>query len=470
MKLTRYISISLLTGALLLTGAACNKKLDVLPGQSITPDQIQTAADVKAVLFGAYNSMQHFNAFGERYPLIADLLGSAGQTAFVGTFVEYKDVYNKAMVSSNSIASGIWGRAYIIISGTNTVLAKADLLDEDERDAITAEARFIRGVAYFELVNFFALPYSAGNQTVNDAVPLVLDPVEVYDASKDIKPRAKVAEVYAQIISDLTDAAEKLPENYGDSKDGRATKYSALAFLSRVYLAQGKYTEAATAANDVITGAHSGLSLVSSFDKAFNNATNSTEDVFAIQQSNQSNAGTSNNGLTTMYAAYSLKPSGRGDVTAASTFLDLYEDGDDRKAFVYEGDGIAGNKNSTYTSKWAQFYKAIPVVRLSEMYLTRAEANARSGGAQVGAATPLQDVNTVRARVNAAAWTTVTADQIVQERFRELAFEGDWLWTKKRLKMNVGTKVYTDNYLVLPVPQRERDVNKQLSQNPGYDQ
>ena len=465
MKLTRYISISLLTGALLLTGAACNKKLDVVPGQSITPDQIQTAADVKAVLFGAYNSMQHFNAFGERYPLIADLLGSAGQTAFVGTFVEYKDVYNKAMVSSNSIASGIWGRAYIIISSANTVLAKADLLDENERDAISAEARFIRGVTYFELVNFFALPYSAGNQTVNDAVPLILDPVEVYDASKDIKPRAKVAEVYAQILSDLTDAAAKMPAT---NPNGRATKYSALAFLSRVYLAQQKYTEAATAANEVIT--KSGLSLTLTFDKAFNNISNSSEDVFAIQQSNQSNAGTSNNGLTTMYAAYSLEPSGRGDVTVAPTYLDIYEDGDDRKAFVYEGDGIAGNQGSTYTSKWTQFYKAIPVIRLSEMYLTRAEANARSGGAQVGANTPLQDVNFVRARVNATALTTVTADQIVQERFRELAFEGDWLWTKKRLKMNVGTKVYTDNFLVLPVPQRERDVNKQLTQNPGYDQ
>jgi len=94
--------------------------------------------------------------------------------------------------------------------------------------------------------------------------------------------------------------------------------------------------------------------------------------------------------------------------------------------------------------------------------------NARAGSA-IGGKTPLEDVNLVRARSHAAALATVTADQVVEERFRELAFEGDWLWTKKRLKMNIGTRPYNDPKLVLPVPQRERDVNKQLNQNPGYD-
>ncbi|HEU4553571.1 MAG TPA: RagB/SusD family nutrient uptake outer membrane protein [Chitinophaga sp.] len=463
MKLTRYITISIFSGAMLLTGAACNKKLDVLPGQSITPDQIKTADDVKAVLFGAYNSMQHYNAFGERYILMPDLLGSAGQVNFVGTFVDYRDVYNKAMVASSGIASGVWGRAYIIISGANTVISKASLLGDDERDAIVAEAKFIRGVAYYELVNIFGQPYSDGNADQNDAVPLVLDPVEVYDASKDIKPRAKVAEVYTQILADLTEAAEKMPAS---NPNGRANKYSALAFLSRVYLAQHKYTEAATAANDVI--ANGGFALTSSFDKAFNNTANSSEDIFAIQQNNQSNAGTSNNGLSTMYAGYDLSPSGRGDVRVDPAIYGLYDDNNDvRKSFVYENSSIAGGTGD-YTSKWSQFYKVIPVVRLAEMYLTRAEANARSGAAQVGDATPLEDVNTVRARAGAAPLASVTADQVVQERFRELAFEGDWLWTKKRLKMNVGTKPYNDNFLIFPVPQRERDVNKQLTQNPGY--
>jgi hypothetical protein len=344
-------------------------------------------------------------------------------------------------------------------------LQRLDLLDASEKDAIEGEAKFVRALTYYELVNFFAPPYSAGNTTVNEAVPLVLEPTVVYDPQKDNKPRATVEEVYKQIISDLTDAAAKLPASYSDN-NGRATKYAAQAILARVYMAQGKYTAAATAATEVIS--KGGFSLAITFDKAFNNVSNSTEDIFAIQQNNQSNAGTSNNGLTTMYAAYDATPiAGRGDVRIDTNIYKLYEEGDDRKTFVYKGTGIAGGTGD-YTRKWKEFYKAIPVVRLAEMYLIRAEANARAASA-IGGKTPLEDVNMVRARSHAGALVAVTADQVVQEHFRELAFEGDWLWTRKRLKMNIGTRPYNDPKLVLPVPQRERDVNKQLTQNPGYD-
>ena len=72
MKFNRYTSLLLVAGILLITATACNKKLDVTPAQNITPDQIQTAADVKAVLFGSYKSLQHFNTYGERYKLMGE--------------------------------------------------------------------------------------------------------------------------------------------------------------------------------------------------------------------------------------------------------------------------------------------------------------------------------------------------------------------------------------------------------------
>jgi hypothetical protein len=62
----------------------------------------------------------------------------------------------------------------------------------------------------------------------------------------------------------------------------------------------------------------------------------------------------------------------------------------------------------------------------------------------------------------------VTGQSFVDERFRELAFEGDRLWTLKRLKMPVGSFPYDHDKLVLPIPQRERDVNSNLTQNSGY--
>lgn len=465
MKLNRHIPLRFVISIMLLTGLACSSKLDVKPGQHITPDEIKTAADVKAVLFGSYKSMQDFNAFGERYILIADLLGSTGQVTFVGTFTEYRDIFNKGQVTQSLIAQGIWERSYVTINGANVVLKKLDLLDAAEKDAIEGEAKFMRALTYYELANFFGQPYSAGNTGVNEAVPLVLEPTEVYDPEKDNKPRATVEAVYKQIVSDLTDAAAKLPASYSDN-NGRATKYAAQALLSKVYMAQAKYTEAATAATEVIS--KGGFSLAITFDKAFNNVSSSTEDIFAMQQTDQSNGGSANSGISTMYAAYNATPlAGRGDVRVDPNLYKIYQENDDRKTFVYEGTGIAGGTGD-YTRKWKDFYKAIPVLRLADMYLIRAEANARVGSA-IGGKTPLEDVNVLRARSHAAALATVTADQVVEERFRELAFEGDWLWTRKRLKMNIGTRPYNDSKLVLPVPQRERDVNELLSQNPGYD-
>src|SRR5215471_938531 len=86
---------------------ACNKKLDVLPQQNITPDQIQTADDVKALLFGNYSLCQSANGFGERLMLIADLLAAQDQVNFVGSFTNYREVQNKAIVTNSSIPLGI---------------------------------------------------------------------------------------------------------------------------------------------------------------------------------------------------------------------------------------------------------------------------------------------------------------------------------------------------------------------------
>jgi starch-binding outer membrane protein, SusD/RagB family len=100
------------------------------------------------------------------------------------------------------------------------------------------------------------------------------------------------------------------------------------------------------------------------------------------------------------------------------------------------------------------------------MYLTRAEANFRSG-TSVGAS-PLQDVNTIRNRVGLAPLSVVTLDDILRERSLELAFEGHSLIESKRLKKSVGSLPWNSPKLIMPIPQREMDVNKNLVQNEGY--
>lgn len=443
----------------MLTVLSCNKKLDVLPQNNITPDQIQTAADVEAVLFGSYALLQSPNAFGERWLFASDLLADAGQVNFIGTFQDLRDLANKNQITTNGVAGGIWANGFSNINNVNTVLDKIDLItDADQKAIVEGEAKFIRGVIYYYLVNFYGQPYSDGNANSNLGVPLVLEPVYAYDEAIHKPARATVAAVYTQIIADLTDAASLLPE---ESDDFRANQASAQAFLARVYLAQGNWAAAATQADNVISSPLFGLG---SFPSAFNNLSNSSEDIFAIQQSAQSNAGTTNSGLPTFYAA---RPVGRGDAQVPlNYFLDNFEITDIRGEYGYGGNSIGGSPGY-YTGKFMEIYKAIPVVRLAEMYLTRGEANLRKGGAPIGA-DPLDDINTVRERSGASLLGVVTAADFIEERFRELAFEGDRLWTLKRTQQNIDGRPYNHQKLILPVPQREIDVNGNLDQNPGY--
>ncbi|MDO6429143.1 RagB/SusD family nutrient uptake outer membrane protein [Flavitalea sp. BT771] len=445
-----------------LLASSCNKKLEVLPQNNATPDQIKTSADVQALLFGAYEQLQSYSAFGEQFMLIPDLLASKDQVDWVGTYASYKQVKNKKIVASNSIASSMWGNGYKVIGICNTVLDKLSVVDSADKATVEGEALFMRGTIYFELLGIYARPFSDGNAATNPGLPIVLVPTYKYDSTKGKPARATVAATYTQIISDLQGAIAKLPSSNGSF---RADVYSAKAILSRVYLSMLDYANAATQANDVIVSKN--FTLTDTYDKAFNNSVNSTEDIFAIQQTSQSNVGTSNQGLSTFYAPNQGLPVGqtvgRGDAQIDAGYIVYFEAGDRRASFVTVGKSIAG-ADGTYPNKWQQFYKAMPVVRLAEMYLTRGEANLLSGGS-VGGVDPLDDINTVRARSGASLLATVTGQDFVDERFRELGFEGDRFWTLKRLKLNVDGFGYDDNKVIMPLPQSELDVNANLKQN-----
>ncbi|MBS1918500.1 MAG: RagB/SusD family nutrient uptake outer membrane protein [Bacteroidetes bacterium] len=451
---------------ILFIAPACNKKLDVLPQNSVTPDQIKTSSDVEALLFGGYELLQNYGAFGEQFMLIPDLLASQNQVDWVGTYYEYGDVQNKVIVSNNSIPQSIWSNGYDIINIANTVLDKLSIVDSADKATVEGEAKFLRGTIYFELVGLFGKPYSDGNASSNLGVPIVLLPTYDYDSTKNKPARAAVTDVYTQVIADLQDAIGKLPST---NANFRADMYSAKAILSRVYLSMGDYTNAATQANDVIESGN--FRLTDTYDKAFNNNSNSSEDIFAIQETNQSNVGTNNQGIATFYCPHAGLPAGqpvgRGDAQIDPGYFDYFEPADFRGTFYTQGTSIAG-EDGNYTNKWQFFYKAIPVVRLAEMYLTRGEANLMLGGAPIGGVTPLADINMIRQRSGASTLGSVAASDFIDERFRELGFEGDRYWTLRRTKNDIDGLGYDDNALILPIPQREIDVNQNLVQNAGY--
>lgn len=457
----RFIKITSLT-LLLAVAISCNKKLDVKPQNELTPAQITTADDVKALVFGAYSNLQNGNTFGEKFNTLPELLFSNGELRFVGTFESYGDVIDKSQTANSGAVYSMWGGSYQAINGVNLAISKIDLVDEDEQDQILGEAEFIRALVYYELVNLFGKAYT--DDRSSDGVPIILAPVSGYDSIRDKLPRASVEDVYAQILTDANSALEKLGE---ESDDFRANRWAVQALLSRVYLSKGEYAEAAAAANDVIeSGA---FELTGSFDKEFNNASNSPEDIFAIQQTSQSNSGVTDDGIT---AFYSGDPVGRGEIQVDTNYINsiLADNPDDQRGlFFYEGSSLSGFTGQL-TSKWRDLYKVIPIFRLAEMYLTRAEANEQLGGAgQIGPNTPAEDVNIVRGRSGAADLGSVTLLDIINERHLELAFEGEWFLTAKRLNIIVNGGLVSDNeFLLFPIPQREIDLRTALPQNDGY--
>lgn len=444
-----------------LTG--CEKYLDVKPTGSVDESEaLKTSSDVEAALIGAYSDMGDADVYGGSLHVISELLSSGNELEWTGTFETYRDVYRKSVKTVNTQVSFIWMDSYRVINDVNNVLSAIDLVTADKKERIEGEAKFLRACMYFELVRLFAKPWHQGDPTQNDGVPIYLEPYRAPLTDEDKKPRSKVSEVYAQVIKDLTDA-ESLLEVPGQG-EVFAHKIAAQAMLSRVYLQKGDYPNALAAANRAIqTNDSDGpFRLMNTYDAAFPYSANETailgntdEDVFATQVSNT-------DGVNDFNTYFSQR--GRGDIYMTQNHINLYEPNDSRLDLF---DEVSSGTYVTY--KFDMPYASVHLIRLAELYLTRAEANFR-GGTTVGD-TPLNDINRIRERAGLDLYdddADITLARILRERKLELAFEGFTLHDAKRTQTNIGATPWNSPLLVLPIPERERLVNTNLTQNDGY--
>lgn len=423
---------------------ACSDKLDVEPRQQIPAEvAISTGENVQNILTGVYDETAQEESYGGYLQIMADLYGFTDQASWYGTYQEPGEIYNKSIFTDNSFVRDLWLNGYEAINQANLVLDNADLVNEDDRDQVMGEAYFLRALNYFDLNRFFSSPdHSLG-------VPLTLNGITDYSQDLEIA-RAPADQVYQQVISDLQNAIDLLPESNG----ARADKYSAEALLARVQLHLGNYEEARDAANDVIE--NSGHSLTGIYADAFNNDSDSSEDLFAFQVNSQDG----DNVLVTHYASFEFGGRG-GDIAVNDSYLSMFGENDQRGQLFYIGD-----YGDVLTGKYTNEYANISLIRLAEMYLIRAEANQRLG-TEVGA-TPLEDINTLRNRAEADALTEVTLDDILKERELELMFEGFLIWDYTRTGRAVGEIPADSPRLSFPIPLREMDANSLLVQNPGY--
>lgn len=457
-----FISAALLTGFM----TACNKKLDIQPRQSVDATvAIQTTQDVESAVVGAYSVMGGGALYGTNLLMVPETQASffpAGEQycAWRGTFTGHQQIARKTMNRDNGEAARMWTAGYLAINTANIVLANLGVVtDTDLKDQFEGEALFVRGIMHFELVRYFGLPWGATAN--NDQLGIVIKTTPATNETEAAEKlgRSTVAQVYAQVIADLTAAANKLPEDNGT----RADKYTALAFLARVYLQQGDYAKALDAANAVI---ESGKYAMNAAVRAVFDNKNTDESIWEIQQNDQNNAGTSNDGMATFFS--SLVGIGRADVRIAPAFVASYPSGDLRASQWYYI-GVGARPGNTYCGKWRAFAQNLPVVRIAEMYLIRAEGNLRLG-TTVGD-TPENDLAQVRnpVRTNLASIANPTLANVLQERIYELAFEGFRIHEIKRLQQAWSSWTWNSPKLVFPIPQREVDATQGLLvQNAGY--
>ena len=482
MKFHRFaIAAALLSGAFLTT--ACEKYLNIEPVTG-KPDinSYDTAAKVDATLLAAYNQLQDGAMYGGQLQVLGELLGdNIDFNAIIGTGGDGEFRSRQFSIFTNP-AAGTWTRAYTAIFRANLAVEAVDknkfTAEAAVSNRIKGEGLFIRAISHFELLRLFAKPYSS-NPATDPGVPIRIQVLSSNEAANDRTGRAPVGEVYAQVINDLKLAATLLPATNGD----RATSWAAKAYLARVYFEQNNFAEADRISTDVI--ANGGFTLGSPpnavtgpFRQQGLNARYSSV-IFQIVNSATSDG---SNGLRTnsffnaggsAFARLPLNSSGTDNI-----FNALRADGGARytelvrrdSATVIDQNNIASTRPQSLKYTGADTTGGspgnVPVLRLQEMLLTRAESRAELGQ---GDAVVRADLNAVRAAAGRPANTTVAGKAALltavrAERRIELVLEGDRFQQLRRLRLPSRGTAF-DSGRLLPIPLEEVNGNTGIVQN-----
>ena len=222
---------------LVLTGIiACNKKLQVLDENNPTTESyFKTAAELQNGVNAIYSTLRSAQLVGREWFFMHDM--RSGECTPGGAQLEAPRaelIKQPSPAPSNSVMSNVWTGSYQMINRANLVISKAPGVSDNTalRDRLVGETKFLRGLAYFELVSQWG------------DVPLY---TETVTSATGFKGKSPAAEIYTFIISDLTDAVQKLPATYSASDNGRATKGAANALLGRVQMQKGDYAAAKAA-------------------------------------------------------------------------------------------------------------------------------------------------------------------------------------------------------------------------------
>lgn len=473
----------ILTGLFLTLCFTSCDVLDQTPESSFTPENFyKNADDAKAAVSSVYDLMNTAEMYNQIIWILQDQAtddsewGGGRSTANQAK----NDLDKYTFTPATSTFQSLWTATYRAINRANTVIDRVPTvpMDNDLKNRMVAEAKFMRGFYYFNLVRLFG------------GVPLVVK--ETTSLNDLAVSRASADEVYKQIIQDFTDAEAVLPTTYGAGDRGRATKGAAKAFLAKVYLTRQDWPKASAKAKEVID--------LGVYDIWANYA-----DVFAIGNKNGKEAifeiqalggGVGEGSFMQGY----MRPNfdrvngvaGFGDDPVTDNLYFTYRSDDKRRNVnlrLYTPTGTPAAPASVTFPCYVYKYldptatgngdgaNNFPLLRYADVLLMYAEALNEQTPASAEA---YANVNRIRSRAGLPNLTANLSqaqfrDSLLLERRLELAFEGHrWFDLTRRKKLidamkiqNPSIKVEERHYLY-PIPQTERDANPKLEQNPGY--
>jgi hypothetical protein len=446
--------------------------------QQSTELTLATFDGLDNAMFGAYAPLVSTNWYGASFVLDAEMRSGNGYRDVNKNSGRYTVPYDFSYTSTATPA--LWGTAYYVISAVNNVIANLDGkagvegVTQQDVDNLHAEALFLRALSHFDLVRTYAKQYTVDKTAPGVPYVKITDPAG--------KPaRDAVDTVYTNILADLTTAEELIDDSYSRegvaSATSVASKLAIQALLSRVYLYMGEWQKSADYATTVINSGKYSLWGADEYADAFKaDVQTGGEVIFDVY-------GLKSNSYDGYWDAITwlTNPDGYSDCASSNDLISLYEEGDVR------GDMFIGNPEKApgtfWTTKYAGKDKGTPdvsntiVLRLSEMYLNRAEAITR--GATVAGTTAVSDINAIRTNRGASEITSAGVNDVLNERRLELAWEGHFWYDLARTKGSVTRTHYSgaevnrnipadSKFWALPINKRELDVNENLVQNPGY--
>lgn len=492
----KHVTTALMAGILILANVACEKSFD--PSTAIDENSaLSSPADIETATIGTYALFKdaayvRSGYFFTEYPSDAIAQGQNSSD-------DLSNIYKYTPIKTSSHAASFWASAYRSIGAANRVIEAIPDASAPDAKQLKGENLYIRAMLHFNLVRIFGRPYPQSPE-VNLGVPILKDGLT--DAEKLVLPRSTVKQVYDFVIADLLKAADFMTQNKSNSF---ASKQVAEALLARVYLYSGDNANALVYANKVINSGRYSLLTTSELPNYFRSSPDANkETIFCIRHIKTEDRGYSAIGSMFFSGDASGNPlnqaaSGWGELYASKKIYDTYmlNPQDVRLKFlspliengvVKVNNKITPNVPMYYINKYNLQEGIVnlssPVyLRLAEMFLIRAEANAKTPGNDQVA---LDDVNRIRTRAGISTLTLsglttagkTVLDAVLDERALELAFEGhrayDLFRNNRSLVRNYpGTGTSTnqtvdpgDSKVVAFIPQTEIDKNPKLVQNP----